>query len=299
MLRRVLVVASLAFCACNRGSELPASDSGGQDAGFPVTDSRPRLISTPDDLTSDVGAAPLIFNVERYISAADLQAVAAAVSLRTYPELQPVLATTTFHLAETPSTGPVLKDAAWQQVDSNSYVTVLPSSALDPAQWYVMTVDTLPTTVMPPGFGPIAKEGPRYGARFRLGSAPVVREIDALQDGRVVVGFSEGVTVDETTVATMLKVMNPDSSACSYLPNESTTPPPNFGGVFYQCDKTVLSSKSLFVSLTPGLAAPSKAPLSWIDGSASTSATLASTSGQFLVTSFPLGCGGGCIEWRP
>lgn len=300
MFRKVFVVGSLAVLACSRVPELPASDSGGHDAGgFPVDDSRPLLFSTPDDLTSDVGITPLTFNVEGNITAPDLQAIANAVSLRTYPELQPVLATTTIHLAELAPTGPQLKDGATQATDPNSYVTVIPKAALNQNQWYVMTVDTLPTTVKPPGTGPLKKEASKYGARFRLGSAPIIRQIDAIQDGGVVVRFSEGVAVDEKAVGNMLKVMNPDSTACSYVPNGSTTPPPNFLGVTYKCDKTAFSSKSLSVSLSLGLAAPSKAPLTWIDGNASTSATLANTSGQFSATSFPLNCGAGCVGWRP
>lgn len=291
-----LVVGALVFMACS-----PPPSAG--DGSFPLGDSRPTLSSTPDDLTSDVGAAPLTFNVNGNISASDLQAVADGVSLRTYPELQPVSVTTTTHLAETAPTGPMPKtDAAAPPVDVNaysSYVVVLPTSALTQDQWYVVTVDTLPAAVKPPGLGPLKKESPRYGARFRLGSAPVIRQIDAIQDGTLIVRFSEAVAVDEKTVANLLKVANPDSSECSYVPNGSTTPPPNFGGVSYKCAKAAYSAKSVTVTLSPGLAAPSQAPLAWVDASASTSAALTSTSGQFSATSFPLGCGAGCVTWRP
>ncbi len=280
-------------------SSEPAASPPKQDASaFADVDTRAILRVTPDDLLSVVGTTPVMVEVSGAAEAPTLTALASAVSLRTYPELTPVAFKASIHPPD-PLPGPGgAKDASVPSPDGRSFVAVVPSAPLDPARWYIVTVGSVPSGIVPAPVGVRVGGETLYGARFRVGSAPVIRRVEAMEKGDVYVSFSEGVNVDAKTLTGFLSVQNADKSACSYVPTGSQPVPPYQSGVHFKCAAKP-SLASLTVVLNPGLESSSKLPLAWLDGSATTQTTLTKTSGTFSSLGGTEPCGVGCSAWRP
>jgi hypothetical protein len=251
-------------------------------------------------MMSNVSFTPMTIRVQQGLVSSDtLATLAKGAQLRVLPELTDVPITTKIHLADPPPNGPVPKDAAAAPPDYDAYVTVTPAQNLDPARWYVLTVNVLPPTIRPPTNGVIAGDGPRYGARFKVGSGPVVRQVEAHGDGTALVVFSEGVAVNSKTLTQFLTVKNPDLSKCTYVPPGGNLVPPTQSGVAFGCTTSIAAQKKLGLELTAGLTSPTNEPLQWFDGKATTTATLTKSNGSFDIDSFPGSCGKDCWFWRP
>lgn len=290
----------LASCSkAEPSTTLPTNPQPVDDSGFPSGDTRPSLVLTPDDLLSDTGATPIVVKVSSGLVSSDtLASIASSTRLRTFPELETVPITTKPHVADPFPTGNVGKDSG-APADYDAYVTVTPAQALDSSRWYVLTVDTVPADVRPASLMPIVKEGPKYGARFRVGSGPVVRQIEVHGDGTTLIEFSEGVAIDPKSLPTYLSAASADATACTYTPPGGTVIPHALSGVTFKCKSTVLSDKRLGVVLTPGLFSQGGRPLSWMDGTATTSSGLTTTSSNQTVDPISNVCGKDCLFWRP
>lgn len=161
-----------------------------------------------------------------------------------------------------------------------------------------MTVGALPPSIRPPTTGLVGSEGLQYGARFKPGSGPVVREVQAFVGGFLLVEFSEGLSVNGGTLAAYLGVKNPDLSSCAYLPPGGNVVPPTQSGVTFQCSPSAAAQKKVSVTLAAGLLAPSNKSLEWLDGSASSGANLTKPAGTFAID-LARSCGKDCVSWRP
>ena len=166
---------------------LAVASCSARDAVVPAE--APRVSIGPVDVLTNTGATPLTILVDgrgRSVPLANapgaLDAVAAAIQLRTYPELSPVAATMAI--------GPPTDGTAPRSI------VVTPAAVLQP-RWYVLSVTTLPDGVVP--LSDLRLYGTSLGAvasRFNTASAPVLRKLQISEKNLVLVHFSEGVNVD-------------------------------------------------------------------------------------------------------
>lgn len=288
--------------ACTKQDSTATLPTTSTEAGnaFPNVDGRQPLAIVPADLLSDVGFTPIVITVSGGLIAADtLPTLAASTQLRTYPELTAVAITTKIHVGDPVPTGQFPKDAAPQApLDYGSYITVLPVQPLDPARWYVLTVSKVAGNVLPPSSAPITKEGLQYASRFKLGSGPVIKRVEAYQTGHTIVEFSEGVAVNAGTLTKFVLARNPDLSACAYAAPTGNVPTPAQGGVTFECGTEVTAQKRLTLDLNAGLFSLSNEPLTILDPAAQTAGALTKPVSSFVV---PLSrsCGGDCLFWAP
>jgi hypothetical protein len=153
----------------------------------------PTLQLEPMDMMTAVGNSPLHVLVSK-LGTADasdvLERVAAAVQLRTWPELDEV-PTTTSQSVEGPGAG----DQA-----GYGHVYLQPSTPLTD-RWYALVLESVPSGVDLPAFASVhTTDSGKHVARFRVGSEPVVTGLRVYakeaQKQVVYVDFSERVVGD-------------------------------------------------------------------------------------------------------
>ena len=224
----------------------------------------------------------------------DALRVAANVSLRLYPEqtLVPVvtkLVTTTLDgVPTTSSTDPS------QPV--NKVLQVTPQTSLAD-RWFALVVSSLPPGFTPGGQVPgVARLG-AVAARFRPGSAPVVRQVRLAQSGNVEVVLSEGVVVTNAQ-ASQLTVSAPGGGACTMTPPTIARPVTSVG---FNCPASAWASARVHIQLGSGLLSPSGVPLGIFDVGACSQGTVVSTTGYATDLDFAdaLRCSTGCYQLTP
>jgi hypothetical protein len=171
--------------------------------------SRPTVQLEPMDMMTAVGESPLHVLVSklRADDANALDRVAAAVSLRTWPELEEVAAISSKSVENSGSS----------EQSGYGHVYLHPTTPLAD-RWYALVLDAVPSGMDVPAFASMhTTESGQRVARFRVGSQPVVTGVRIYQkEGQkqvAYVDFSERVVGDAQSV-----VVTGPSGRCQGVP---------------------------------------------------------------------------------
>ncbi len=291
-LHRLVLPALALVASCSRAPE-PTSQTT-PTGSFPPPTPDTRLKLTPADLLTDVSFTPIRVNLPvNLLKPAELDALAkTGVHLRTYPELVDVPFTTVVFPGSTGSVGngngPVPKDASSPTWDppQDAYIELNPKSPLTGSSWYVVSADNLPASLAKPSRAILKGEPNAYAARFATGSFPILKAVAVGEDGRVLLGFSEGVVVDEGTIGANLQVLDDALKPCVYVPRGIPNGPPVFSttGVGYKCSPSAFKGQRVRVDAKVALKTQGGATLQALDATSTTTQGLLRPLGVIDVT---------------
>jgi hypothetical protein len=207
-----LVVVGVRAYRGHMGSVDEASREGAQRILYTPPRPLPQIAIRPGDMSTKVAASSLTVSVHSRgapIGEAAAKAIAAQISLVTWPERQAVPFTTTFHDAVGGR-----KDGT--RVSDSAVLQVVPSTSLE-ARWYFLAVKGAPTGFELVESGAYVREGAGIGARFTTASAPAIRSIRHCMrpddtSGKIVVDFTEEIRTDDLGADGLL-VMLPGASS--------------------------------------------------------------------------------------
>jgi hypothetical protein len=292
MIRRTLMAIGVATAAfgCSIDEPRPARGEVALTPLEPAT-----LVSVaPSDLMTSIAATPLMIYLDYgpggLVETSVLEAVADAVELRTYPELEPVE-----HQVNLEPSDP-LSLQTQENTAGRAAIEVVPAQSLA-NRWYVLCISALPSLVranVRTGNTQAAHLG-AVVARFNPGSAPVLQSLALCPNGAATVSFSENV-VATPGLTTALVLKRTGAGNCAMLPPIGDAP----ASIGFTCATDVSSS---LVSLTAaqGISGSSDIPLGHLDGQAVSNSALVSFG--TATYSVDLGtapmAGGGCRVWRP
>lgn len=276
-----------ATCAKIQSTHPAACAAASSDAGTPPATSA-RVGATPDDLTTSTGTSELSVFADNGLNAVDsalLEAVAAKVELRTYPELSPVAFTT---MMRGPQAGPE---------PTRSSIVVTPNVPLED-RWYVLSVSALPSGSVEAFANTALHHTAALGvvvSRFRPGSAPVLRGVSLCQKSaasRIVVDFSEGVTME--TLATRLHAGDGSCTLVSETGVAAVQPQ-----IFFDCSASMATANRIHVTMQSGITSATGVVAGILDPNAATNDTVVTTSAVDEDITFQGSLSSGCIDWVP
>jgi hypothetical protein len=274
-MRAAFVSGLLACIGCSTSEGIPSGTTqpGGDSDPAPPPSHSIRV--TPGDLTSSTTITPLMLYVDYPGNAPDkaaptLNAVAADLSLQTYPEASAVSFSTKVTLPQGIVSGATLPETGT--------IEIQPTMPLQD-RWYILLVNALPTdvTVNSKLEADVAADmGARLIGRFNPGSSPVMREVRVCKNASSAdvsgeVAFSESIEPNVSTLMTVSGVG--PNTACTVHPQSNLTTK-----VWFACPMAVWEEQKIELSFPAGIKSGTGNDLGVIDDEATTDATLVSTS---------------------
>jgi hypothetical protein len=206
--------------ASSASSSSSSGDLGNSSSGGTSGNALPELVFSPAHLATNTGDASiranLVYRGGKYVTEADLQAVAKEVELRVNDGL--VLVPTDV-VVQAPSPN--------NPSSSEAFVELRPKAPLTMA-WHVLSLKTIPASISPHPTSVVPPPIGAYATRFNTGSGPVLKQVLMCHSPskiKAVFEFSEAITtpVAPAKVETYLRIeQGAKSSVFTSVPGQAS-----------------------------------------------------------------------------